>query len=154
MNDMKLDVQDWLPHTPPMLMLSEVLAYTDESIDGISRIRADNPLLEGKQFPCLGGVELLAELAGVLFGIRNTPHKLTSCSNIAVSNEPPRGAVVQLKSFELGDIYVPVGADLNVHADFIGGSQQAAKMSGTVYFGENRVFEGTLMIALFEGQVT
>lgn len=154
MNAVKLKVRDWLPHTPPMLMLSEISGYTDETMDGLSRIRTDNPLLEGERFPCLGGIELFAQLAGVLFGIRNAQHRPSSFSGSTVINNPPRGAVVQVKSFELGDVDIQIGAELKIHANFLGGSEQAAKISGTVYFGEQRVFEGTLMIALFEGQDT
>ena len=153
MSDLKLDVRDWLPHTPPMLMLSEVLTYTDKSIDGLSRIGADNPLLEDELFPCLGGVELFAQLAGILFAINNTQQQASPTEKMSGAKSP-RGAVVQLKSFELGEVNIPVGSELNIHADFIGGSEQAARMSGVVYFGKKKIFEGSLMIALFAGQTT
>ena len=153
MSDLKLDVRDWLPHTPPMLMLSEVSAYTGKSIDGLSRIRADNPLLEDGRFPCLGAVELFAQLAGILFAIKNT-HQQASPAEKMSSTKPSRGAVVQLKSFELGEASIPVGSELKIHADFIGGSEQAAKMSGVVYFRKKKIFEGSLMIALFAAQTT
>ena len=153
MSDVEIDVRDWLPHTPPMLMLSEVLTYTDKSIDGLSKIRAENPLLEDGQFPCLGGIELFAQLAGLLFAIKNTHQQAWPAEKMSGAKSS-RGAVVQLKSFELGEASIPVGSELKIHADFIGGSEQAAKMSGVVYFGKKKIFEGSLMIALFAEQAT
>ncbi len=154
MGGLKIDVRDWLPHTPPMLMLSEVLAYTDKSIDGLSRIRVDNPLLEDGHFPSLGGIELFAQLAGILFAIKNTAHHQPGPVEKISGVKPLGGAVVQLKSFKLGEASIPVGSELRIHADFIGGSEQAARMSGVVYFGKKKIFEGSLMIALFAEQTT
>jgi len=148
----KLEIQNLLPHAPPMRMLSEVLSYSDARIDGLSRIQADNPLLEGGRFPCLGGIELFAQLAGVLFGLRNAQPSVPGSPGPGIDPRPQRGAVVQINSFSLGDARIPVGAELNIHADFVAGTERAAKMSGSVYYGEQRIFEGVLMIALLETQ--
>jgi predicted hotdog family 3-hydroxylacyl-ACP dehydratase len=59
-----------LPHRPPMLMLTTMLEQDADSVHCSSVIAATNPLLSDGLFPVMGGVELLAQAAGTLFGAR------------------------------------------------------------------------------------
>jgi len=128
------DFERLLPHRPPMLMLTTLLAQDTDSVHCISVIDAYNPLLRDGLFPATGGVELLAQAAGTLLGAR-TPDKTTR-----------PGAIVQVKSFQVEQL------DMHIHARYQAGTAEAALFEGEVTFGEQCFFTGTLMIALLPGE--
>ena len=125
-----------LPHRPPMLMLSTMLEQDSDSVHCTSVIDAHNPLLCDGLFPVTGGVELLAQAAGTLLGAR------------APGNATRPGAIVQVKSFQVTPLDIPVGAELQIHARYQAGTAEAVLVEGNVMLGEQRFFTGTLMIAL------
>jgi predicted hotdog family 3-hydroxylacyl-ACP dehydratase len=119
-----------------MLMLTAIRAQDKDDVHCTSVIDAFNPLLREGLFPATGGVELLAQAAGTLFGIR------------APDNTARPGAIVQVKSFRVEQVDIPVGAELHIHAHYQAGTAEAALFEGEVKFGEQCFFTGTLMIAL------
>ena len=129
-----------LPHRPPMLMLTRMLDQESDSVHCTSVIAATNPLLRDGLFPVTGGVELLAQAAGTLLGTR-TPGKTAR-----------PGAIVQVKSFRVVPLDIPVGAQLHIHARYQAGSAEAALFEGEASFNEQCFFTGTLMIALLPGE--
>lgn len=130
------DVVRLLPHRPPMLMLTAILAQDKDSVYCTSVIGADNPLLRNGLFPVTGGIELLAQAAGTLLGAR-------------ASGDPARpGAIVQVKSFRVEQADIPVDAELHIHARYQAGTAEAALFEGEVTLGERCFFSGSLMIAL------
>ncbi len=131
--------EDLLPHRPPMLMLTTMLEQDRDSVHCSSVIAATTPLLCDGLFPVIGGVELLAQAAGTLLGAR-TP-----------GNATRPGAIVQVKSFRIEPLDIPVGAELHIHARYQAGTAEAALFEGEVMFGEHCFFTGTLMIALLPG---
>jgi len=134
------DFERLLPHRPPMLMLTTLLAQDTDSVRCTSVIDANNPLLRDGLFPVTGGVELLAQAAGTLLGART-------------SDKTARpGVIVQVKSFQVEQLDIPVGAELHIHARYQAGTAEAAFFEGEVTFGEQRFFTGTLMIALLPGE--
>jgi len=126
-----------LPHRPPMLMLTTLLAQEQDEIHCSSVIAAHNPLLQDGLFPATGGLELLAQAAGALLGAR------------APGNRVRAGAIVQVKSFHVEPLRLPVGTELLVQARYLAGSVDAALFAGEVSVGEQYLCSGTLMIALF-----
>ena len=141
MSELAIKPADWLPHSGPMLMVSEVLTYSEKSIQCVSTIRQHNPLLSKKIFPCLGAIELFAQAAGLLFSLRNVRSD-QNATKLA-------GAVVQLKSFEIQSTIIPVGSKLLLNANYIGGNEMVVMMEGTVDYKSETIFTGNLMIALF-----
>lgn len=133
------DFEHLLPHRPPMLMLTAVLAQATDSVHCSSVIEAHNPLLQEGLFPPIAGIELLAQAAGALLGAR------------APGNAARPGAVVQVKSFRVEQLSIPVGAELLIHARFQAGTADAAIFEGEVSFNEQCFFTGTVMIALLPG---
>jgi predicted hotdog family 3-hydroxylacyl-ACP dehydratase len=85
-------------------------------------------------------VELLAQAAGTLLGVR------------APDNAARPGAIVQVKSFRVEQIDIPVGAELHIHAHYQAGTAEAALFEGEVTYDEQCFFTGTLMIALLPGE--
>ena len=130
------DFERLLPHRPPMLMLTAMLAQDTDSVHCASVIDSGNPLLRDGLFPATGGVELLAQAAGTLLGA-STPGKAVR-----------PGAIVQLKSFQVEQVRIPVGSELHIHARYLAGTAEAALFEGEVMFGGQRFFTGSLMIAL------
>ena len=131
-----INFEQLLPHRPPMLMLTAILEQESDSVHCSSVIDAQNPLLSDGLFPVTGGLELLAQAAGTLLGVR------------AADNAARPGAIVQVKSFQAEPLDIPVGAELHIHARYQAGTAEAALFEGEVMFGEHRFFTGTLMIAL------
>jgi len=131
-----INFEQLLPHRPPMLMLTAILEQESDSVHCSSVIDAQNPLLSDGLFPVTGGLELLAQAAGTLLGVR------------AADNAARPGAIVQVKSFQAEPLDIPVGAELHIHARYQAGTAEAALFEGEVMFGEQRFFTGTLMIAL------
>ncbi|MCG6868194.1 MAG: hypothetical protein LJE91_05515 [Gammaproteobacteria bacterium] len=128
-----------LPHRPPMLMLTRLLAQDVSNAHCTSVIDARNPLVHNGLFPATGGIELLAQAAGVLIRAH-------------VSGSPTRqGVIVQIKSFRIEQVRIPVGTELHIHAHYVAGNTEAAIFEGRVVFGERCFFAGTLMVALLEG---
>ena len=134
------DFERLLPHRPPMLMLTAILAQDKDGVHCTSVIDAHNPLLRDGLFPAFGGVELLAQAAGTLLGAR------------APDNAVRPGAIVQVKSFRVEQVDIPVGAELHIHAHYQAGTAEAALFEGEVTFGGQCFFTGTLMIALLPGE--
>lgn len=128
-----------LPHRPPMLMLTRLLAQEVNYAHCISVIDATNPLVQDGIFPSAGGIELVAQTAGVLIGSR-------------LPGSPTRqGVIVQIKTFQIEPVCIPVGAELDIHARYVAGSPDAAIFEGEVVFGERCFFTGRLMIAFLDG---
>jgi predicted hotdog family 3-hydroxylacyl-ACP dehydratase len=130
-----INIERYLPQRRPMRMVSEVLEYADKRIRCRCRIEADNPLLEAGVFPVHGGLELLAQSSGLLLGL-------------AQHGDMPRVAgIVQVKSFRLQTVPIPVAADCIVQARLLGGSPDAAQFEGEAFYNERDFFSGTLMLA-------
>lgn len=130
----------YLPHRPPMLMISGVLARREQSIHCVSIIEPRNPLLVDGRFPALGGLELVAQAAGVLLGLQHGGQ----------SARP--GVIVQVKQFTLEPADIPAGSELQVHARVQAGGPDAARVEGEVLFADRQVFSGVLMLALLPGE--
>ncbi len=125
-----------LPHQPPMLMLTRLMTQDTDNIHCSSVIDEHNPLLRDGLFPCTGGLELLAQAAGLLFAAHSS------------GNAVRPGAIVQVKSFRIKPAVIPVGAELHIHAHYRAGNADAALFEGEVTFNEQHIFTGSLMIAL------
>jgi len=138
--DRSTDFSSWLPHRPPMLMLTSILSQEEDNIHCNCIIRADNPLLRGDLFPVTSGVELLAQAGGILLGTR------------ARDAASQAGAIVQIKSFQVETLRIPVGADIHIHAHYQAGSFDAALFDGEVIYNDQTFFTGTLMIALLPAE--
>jgi hypothetical protein len=59
---------------------------------------------------------------------------------------------VQVKSFKVEPLDIPMGAELHIHARYQAGTAEAALFEGEVTLGERCFFTGTLMIALLPGE--
>ena len=130
-----IDIDRYLPHRRPMRMVSEVLDYADQQLRCRCRIEADNPLLEDGSFPARGGLELLAQTSGLLLGLTQQ------------DAEQRVAGIVQVKSFRLQAVHVPVSADCIVQARLLAGNLDAAQFEGEAYYNEQEFFAGTLMLA-------
>ena len=130
-----IDIDQYLPQGRPMRMVSAVLDYDARRIRSRCRIEADNPLLENGLFPVRGGLELLAQTSGLLLGLAQH------------AAERRVAGIVQVKSFRLEAVDIPVTADCIVQARLLAGSLDAAQFEGEAYYNEQLFFAGTLMLA-------
>ena len=137
-----IDIDQYLPQRRPMRMVSAVLDYDARRIRSRCRIEADNPLLENGLFPVRGGLELLAQTSGLLLGLAQH------------AAERHVAGIVQVKSFRLEAVDIPVAADCIVQARLLAGSLDAAQFEGEAYYNEQLFFAGTLMLAQLPGETT
>ncbi|MEE9492707.1 MAG: hypothetical protein V3W04_04945 [Gammaproteobacteria bacterium] len=124
-----------LPHRAPMLMLSKILLQDKRSIHCSSIIETQNPLLVDGYFPPLGGLELLAQASGVMLGESKT------------NQETSVGVIARIKSLQILEMAIPVGAELHIHAKLMAGNLDAAMIEGHVLFNERTFCSGTMMLA-------
>ena len=139
---MQPDLAALLPHAPPMLMVSELLRHDGERIECRATISADNPLLVDGRVPPYGGLEILAQAAGVLLGLRHRERG---------DRRTPRGAIVQVKSFSLSEIDLPTGSRVHAWATLLGDSPDAAVFEGETSVDGQVFFRGSLMLMTRDG---
>lgn len=137
-----IDIDRYLPHRRPMRMVSEVLDCDAQQIRCRCHIASNNPLLESDSFPVRGGLELLAQSSGLLLGLAQQ------------DREQRVAGIVQVKSFRLHAVHIPVAADCIVQARLLGGGPGAAQFEGEAYYNEQEFFAGTLMLAQLPGETT
>jgi predicted hotdog family 3-hydroxylacyl-ACP dehydratase len=126
----------YLPHRPPMLMLSGILGRQEQSIHCTSIIDPLNPLLAGGRFPAIGGLELIAQAAGVLLGLQTG------------GNSARPGVIVQVKCFTVEQADIRAGSELHIHTRLQAGGADAALVEGEVLFADRQFFSGVVMLAL------
>lgn len=143
---------DWLPHAKPMRMLEDIVSNTDTTLQGKCLISVENPFLQGDVFPVVSGVELLAQAAGVLFGLRKAGMHDSEAVLLSEVSGPTtsKGAVVQIKVFEVLKRFVPIGAQLGVSVEHIGGTDEVVMMKGVLDYRQQTILTATLMIAMFQ----
>lgn len=124
-----------LPHRTPMLMLSSVVQQDEHSIHCTSIVKTQNPLLIDNHFPALAGLELLAQASGVMLSSGEAGH------------QPRPGVIARIRSLQLHETVIPVGAELHIHASFSAGNLQAALVKGHVLFNEQTFCRGSMMLA-------
>lgn len=130
-----------LPHSKPMLMLSNILQQDERTIHCTSIIETQNPLLVDSCFPAMGGLELLAQASGVLLAFDK-------------SGLPPRpGVIARIKALQLFETPIPVDAEVHIHASFIAGNLDAALVEGHVVHNGQQFCRGSLMLATLSDTV-
>ncbi len=125
-----------LPHRKPMLMVSKITAYDDQTLTAQGRIDADNPLLVEGRFPGHGGLELLAQASGLFLGTR-------------FSGEARPGAIVSVRDMQVHMPWLAVNDSLTIETRFLGGSESAAMFQGQVLQNQSVVMEATLTVSSF-----
>lgn len=138
--DAHTNLQRLLPHRPPMLMLTSIASQHADQVHCTSVIQADNPLLHDGLFPVTAGIELLAQAGGTLLGAQSED----------AAARP--GAIVQIKTFRLEPMRIPVNAEIHINARYQAGSSEAALIEGEAACDGQRFFSGTLMIAMLPGE--
>lgn len=67
-----MGIERYLPHSGEMILLDEILKFSENSIETSLKIRADNAFLnEDNEFELFNGIELMAQSVGVLRGLND-----------------------------------------------------------------------------------
>ena len=120
-----------------MLMIARVLECDREQVRCTSCIEADNPLLVNGLFPSYGTIELLAQAAGILLGVRE-----------GLEGHTRPGAIAQIKRFSTTGQDISVGSQLEIEANYSGGNATVAMFTGRVILEHQSLLNASLMIAL------
>jgi predicted hotdog family 3-hydroxylacyl-ACP dehydratase len=99
-----------LPHQPPARLVEEVLEEGEGWVRCRGRVPAASPFAAGDRAPAVAALELAAQAAAVLEA-RGRP-----------GGEPRIGYLVRVRDAVLARPHFPVGAPLEVRADFDGGA--------------------------------
>lgn len=95
-----------LPHRPPLLLLSRIVAWDADSLDGEVDVDDTNPFAEpGRGVPRWAALEFMAQAVGALDGIRLRE---------ADRGVPP-GYLLGTRRLGQLDGYFPLGARLSIH---------------------------------------
>jgi len=136
MSDQPADIQSMLPHRKPMLMLTSLLEYNNDSLSAAAVIEADNPLLHNGQLPAHATLELIAQASGLFLGL-----------NGEESNGP--GAIVSVRNMQVYDALIETGTMLSIDTRCMGRSGQAAMFNGRVHCNQETVLTATLTVSSF-----
>lgn len=102
--------QDLLPHAPPMVLIDEVLNWTEDSIVVATAVRADGPFVEpGLGVPAHVGIEWMAQACGAFAGLEakaaGTPVRL--------------GFLLGTRRYRAARCYFVIGERLKIEAKLI-----------------------------------
>ena len=64
----KIDISNFLPHSPPFLLLDKILILTDEEVSASFKIEEDNLFVENNYFNEMGLVENAAQTCSSIVG--------------------------------------------------------------------------------------
>ncbi len=131
-----VDLESMLPHRKPMLMISAVLESSDEQLIALSRIDANNPLLQDGCFPGYGCLELLAQASGLFLGLK-------------MQGEAEPGAIVSVRDMHIKKCSLALDKDLYIETNFLGGSGSAAMFQGVVRQSDEIVMQASLTVSSF-----
>ena len=130
----------YLPHRPPMLMLTDAGEVKESHITCEASIEPDNPLLQNGNFPGFACLELCAQAAGCLIGSRG-------------GTAPKAAAIISVRSLHAAIVDIPAHSRLNVHARLLGGDAKAAMFEGEIDLSGEKIFNAMFTVAELE-QVT
>jgi predicted hotdog family 3-hydroxylacyl-ACP dehydratase len=95
-----------LPHRPPLLLLSRIVAWDADSLDGEVDVDDANPFAEpGRGVPRWVALEFMAQAVGALDGIRLRE----------ADRSVPPGYLLGTRRLGQLDGYFPLGAKLSIH---------------------------------------
>jgi len=137
----RVDIEMLLPHKAPMLMVSAVVTKGDSDIHCQAHIDEANPFVHDDIFPGFACLELVAQACGIFLGMKGPD------SDHPVPGALTSGVIASVRDMSVGSQQIHSGAVLDVVAEFLGGSQQAAMFSGKVRLENNEIFSVKVTVA-------
>ena len=138
--EFELSLERLLPHRPPALFVTAVAEYSDDAISCFGRIPSDHPSVCNGFAPSTMAVEMAAQAAGVLMGIRHFSQD--------PGLSPPRlGYLVSLRGMKLDAKAVPADRPLQIHVKLVGTFGEMAMFFVRIDLDEDCVVEGHLGVA-------
>ncbi len=126
-----------LPHRSPMLMLSEIVACTQERLTARAVVSADNPLLQNGRLPGYAALEMLAQACGLLLGTAQP------------GRESGPGAIVSVREMQVHVASIALGETLIIETECLGSNDNSAMFRGNVRQDERGVLDATLTVIRF-----
>lgn len=131
------EIQAYLPHRPPMLLLEEVVAVTEQ--DAHCRVRVSPagvlaPFLDAKgALPSWYGLELIAQTVGVWSGCGRCRRD---------ENGAELGMILGARDLSCTEDGFAPGSLLDIHVDLIMQDGRFAGFEGRILCGEKRIVSG------------
>lgn len=118
-------VADYLPHRPPMLLIDDIVEWSDLRAVCRTRIRPDCVFaIDGAVHPS-AMIEFVAQVCAIYVGVRS-----------ARSGDPPQvGFIMACREVDFAVDRFAVGDELTITADKTFGQKQLAAFTGTVHRG-------------------
>ena len=133
------DIEDLIPHRPPMRLLDELLEHDAQATVCRLRITPTSSFLHGGRVPALLAVEYTAECIAA--------HS-TLASSAGVPHQPRIGYLIGIRRFELHRSFFALGDELLVTATHVWGTDEGAVFRGEVRAGGAVAADGDLTVAL------
>ena len=138
--ELELSLDRLLPHRPPALFVTAVSEHSDEAITCFGRIPLDHPSVRNGFAPSTMAVEMAAQAAGVLMGIRHL-------SRDPGSLPPQLGFLVSVRDMKIDVMVVPADHPLQVRVTLTATFGAMAMCFVRVDLEEDLVVEGHLGVA-------
>lgn len=103
-------MQDLIPHRPPMLLLDQVLAMTENQLWALVSIQENTFFYESYGVPACIGIEYLAQAAAAFFSLRSMSGDQTSLHG----DSPRPGMLIGSRNYQANTAYFVKGAKLIV----------------------------------------
>ena len=138
--ELELSLERLLPHRPPALFVTAVAEHSETAIFCIGRIPSGHPSVCNGFAPSTMAVEMAAQAAGVLMGIRHF-------SQDPGSSPPRHGYLVSLRDIRFDVMAIPADRPLQVQVKLEASVGEMAMFFVRIDLDEDRVVEGHLGVA-------
>jgi predicted hotdog family 3-hydroxylacyl-ACP dehydratase len=129
-------VAELLPHSPPMILVDELVLVEGPRTVCRVTLRPDSPFAEGGRVPAAAAIEYMAQTVGVYAGLRARGH-----------GEPPRiGYLLGTRDMTLELDSFAVGDELLVEAVHVWGDEALGSFDCAVRRGGETVAVATLNV--------
>jgi len=138
--ELELSLERLLPHRPPALFVTAVSEDSDDAVTCFGQIPSGHPSVCNGFAPSTMAVEMAAQAAGVLMGIRHLSEDPGSL--------PPRlGYLVSVRDMKIGVMAVPADHPLQVRVTLTATFGAMAMFFVRVDLDKDLVVEGHLGVA-------
>lgn len=141
MEDQLINIQNYLPHRAPLLMVDDIVDITSETAETIFRIKEDNVFLDNAKLAETGLLENLAQTCSCIFGqsFFSNPDKKTKVI----------GFITNIKKIEVYDL-PKIGQQILSRAKLISKYDNICNVSCESFLEGNLIIKADLNLFIQE----
>lgn len=107
MTNQHAPIEEFLPHSPPMVLLDELISFTESTVHSRVTLKANSPFCENGHVPAYIAIEYMAQCVGAWNGARSQLQY----------EEPKIGFLLGTRKLTLNRPYFEVGETLDIYGE-------------------------------------